>query len=106
MVIMVREDFNSPWSNSNPRSQRLKALQKECFLRRSLTATAKADAEKRPVIAVLKRCATQNYARLRGRKGEAAIWPSKFFAQRPGTGVWQAGQSPCGVNLYFWIEYP
>src|SRR5208282_1520107 len=47
-----------------------------------------------------------NCACLRGRKGEAVIWPSKFLDQRPGTGVWQAGQSPCAVSLYFWIEYP
>src|SRR5208282_5409718 len=47
-----------------------------------------------------------NCARPRGRKGEAAIWPSNFFDQRPGTGAWQAGQLPCGVNLYFAIEYP
>src|SRR5258708_20634255 len=43
---------------------------------------------------------------LRGRKGVAVIWPSNFFDQRPGTGAWQAGQSPCGVNLYFSIKYP
>src|SRR6266478_2681821 len=43
---------------------------------------------------------------LRGRKGAAAIWPSNFFDQRPGTGVRQVGQSPCGVNLYFSIKYP
>src|SRR5208282_1868052 len=42
-----------------------------------------------------------NCARLRGRKGEAAIWPSNFFDQRPGSGAWQAGQSPSGVSLYF-----
>src|ERR1039458_1991828 len=47
-----------------------------------------------------------NCARLRGRKGEAAIWPSNFFDQRPGSGVWQRGQSPSGVNLYLSIEYP
>src|SRR5271157_389984 len=47
-----------------------------------------------------------NCARPRGRKGEAAIWPSNFFDQRPGSGAWQAGQSPSGVNLYFSIEYP
>src|SRR6266853_6010016 len=47
-----------------------------------------------------------NCARLRGRKGEAAIWPSNFFDQRPGTGAWQAGQLPSGVSLYFSIEYP
>src|SRR5208282_1276462 len=47
-----------------------------------------------------------NRARLRGRKGEAAIWPSKFFDQRPGIGAWHAEQSPCGVKLYFSIEYP
>ena len=47
-----------------------------------------------------------NCARLRGRKGEDAIWPSNFFDQRPGIGVWQTGQSPCGVSLYFLIEYP
>src|SRR5258708_30775055 len=35
---------------------------------------------------------------LRGRKGAAAIWPSNFFDQRPGTGEWQAGQSPSGVS--------
>src|SRR5258706_2806768 len=43
---------------------------------------------------------------LRGRKGAAAIWPSNFFDQRPGTGEWQAGQSPSGLSLYFSIEYP
>src|SRR5580658_5876066 len=37
---------------------------------------------------------------LRGRKGAAAIWPSNFRDQRPGSGAWQAGQSPSGVNLY------
>src|ERR1035437_4225159 len=47
-----------------------------------------------------------NCARLRGRKGAAAIWPSNSFDQRPGTGARQAGQSPCGVNLYSSIEYP
>jgi len=47
-----------------------------------------------------------NCVRLRGRKGEAAIWPSNFFDQRPGTGVAQAGQRPSGVKLYFSMEYP
>src|SRR6266446_3206258 len=47
-----------------------------------------------------------NCARLRGTKGEVAIWPSNFFDQRPGTGAWQAGQLPSGVSLYFSIEYP
>src|SRR5271169_1939429 len=40
-----------------------------------------------------------NCARLRGRKGADATWPSNFFDQRPATGVWQAGQSPSAVNL-------
>src|SRR6266849_9111593 len=47
-----------------------------------------------------------NRACLRGTKGEAAIWPSNFFDQRPGSGVWQAGQLPSGVSLYFSIKYP
>ena len=40
-----------------------------------------------------------NCARLRGRKGEAAIWPSNFLDQRPGSGAWHAGQLPSGVSL-------
>src|ERR1700682_485775 len=47
-----------------------------------------------------------NCACLRGTKGDAAIWPSNFLDQRPGSGAWQAGQSPSGVNLYSSIEYP
>src|SRR3979490_436517 len=47
-----------------------------------------------------------NCARLRGTNGEAAIWPSNFFDQRPGAGAWQAGQSPSGVSLYFSMKYP
>jgi hypothetical protein len=35
-------------------------LRKKHFLRRSLTAAAKADDSNKPVIAALKRCATQN----------------------------------------------
>src|ERR1700674_1544181 len=65
--------------------------------------------------AAVNRCATQNHgceriltncACLRGTKGEAAIWPSNFFDHRPGSGVWQAGQLPSGVSLYFSIKYP
>jgi len=43
----------------------LSRLRNKCFLRGSLTAAAKAGAENKPVIAALKRCATQNQAQHR-----------------------------------------
>jgi hypothetical protein len=47
------------------RPQRLKRLRKKCLPRGSLTSAAKAGGENGPVIAALKRCATQNHEQRR-----------------------------------------
>ena len=64
-----RPDCTGSWRSGRPvqasvgRGFFSSRLLKKYFLRGSLTAAAKAGAEKTPVIAALKRCATQNQAR-------------------------------------------